>query len=54
MSKQELIVKWTDEKDMWRSVVDNPLMWTIEDRKKASSRVTVLCAILEDIKTLPE
>jgi len=43
MTKKEFIEKREGERDLWRNVVDNPLIWTVEDRKKASLRLTNMC-----------
>ena len=52
MTKSEIIEKWEKEKDMYRRVCDDPLMWTAKERFKAAAFVQVLCAILADLKEL--
>lgn len=54
MSKKEFIKKWEKERDLWRRVVDEHLFYTEEERKKASSKLTAICAMLEDARKLHE
>lgn len=52
MELKELIEKWDEQIAMHRRVVEDPLMWTKEDRQKSSHQAQALCAIMDDIKKL--
>jgi hypothetical protein len=52
MELKELIEKWEEQIAMHRRVVEDPLMFTKEDRQKSSHQTQALCAIMEDIKKL--
>ena len=52
MELKELIEKWDEQIAMHRRVVEDPLMWTKEDRQKSSHQTQALCAIMDDIKKL--
>lgn len=52
MELKELIEKWNEQIAMHRRVVEDPLMWTKEDRQKSSHQTQALCAIMDDIKKL--
>lgn len=49
---EKFILKWENDKDMWRRTLEDPLMYTKEDRVKAANYVTILCAVLADVKKL--
>jgi hypothetical protein len=49
---KELIIKWDGEIDRNRRIVNDPLMWTKENRLKAAHETIVLCAIVGDLKKL--
>lgn len=52
MELQELINKWDEEIAMHRRVVEDPLMWTKEQRLKSSHQTQAICALLADVKKL--
>jgi hypothetical protein len=52
MELKDLISKWEDEIAMHRRVVEDPLMWTKEDRLRASHQIQAICALLADVKKL--
>jgi hypothetical protein len=52
MTKLELIKKWEEEKEMYKRICKDSLMYTKEERVKASSKLIILVAILTDIEDL--
>lgn len=49
---KKFIDKWDEEIAMHRRVVENPLMWTKEDRLKSSHQVQAICAVMYEFKKL--
>lgn len=54
MNKRQLIEKWEGQLAMWRRVCEDPLMYTKEDRLKASHHCQVIASFLGDAKDLEE
>lgn len=54
MTKQQLIDKWEGQLAMWRRVCEDALMYTLQDRLKASHHCQVIASFLADVKTLDE
>lgn len=52
MGLKELIEKWDGQIALHRRVVEDPLMWSKEERQKSSHQVQALCAIMADFKRL--
>lgn len=52
ITKKELIKKWEEEKEMYKRICKDSLMYTKEERIKASNKLIVLVAILSDIENL--
>ena len=49
---QKLIEKWDEQIALHRSVCEDPLMYTKEDRLKNSHYAQAICAVVADLKKL--
>jgi hypothetical protein len=52
MTKSELIEKWQKEKEMYKRICNDSLMYTREERIKAASKLLILVSILADVDGL--
>ena len=52
MKKSELIKKWKNELELYKRVLNDPLMYTKEDRLKASGKALVIVSMLVDVDEL--
>ena len=49
---QELIDKWHKDLEMWKRVCEDPLMYTKEQRLRASGYVLSITAMINQLKEL--
>ena len=52
MTKSELIQKWKNELELYKRVLNDPLMYTKEDRLKSSGKALTIVSMLVDIDEL--
>jgi len=54
MSIDEIIKKWTERYEMHKRVVDEPLMYTKEERSRNFGSAGALSSILSDLREFAE
>lgn len=52
MTKSELMQKWKNELELYKRVLNDPLMYTKEDRLKALGKALVIASMLVDVDEL--
>ena len=52
MTKSELMQKWKNELELYKRVLNDPLMYTKQDRLKASGKALVIASMLVDVDEL--
>lgn len=52
MTKEQIIEKWENDLNMWKRVCNDPLMYTRDDRLKASAYVLSITTMLSNLKEL--
>lgn len=54
MNKQQFIDKWQKDLELFKRVVEDPLMYTPIARAKAAGKIMAISAMLSDFKSIED